>query len=1023
MIKRKTIIKFVLSVLFVLPFLGQQIKAEGTIDDSDKEALYETFKTVTKTLSREDVAVVGQLYQNSSGPYSIWHDEIRATWGDSISIKDDNPNASLMDCLDFYEVENEDVLQPTSSNYFKALKSGITYLVFRTVDEKEKTLYFTKLKVNVYDINLSKKEYNITMGYRAKIDTTGIEPEVANRLYWKNSEDYESEIASVRNGYIYGNNTVGAVEETVYITPYLLKWPDIDPYDGYPLNNQKIKVTVECFEDDLYQGEVKLQDCYEIGGSKGVKPEVEVIGDLKITNIVDYVDEFGIENPEIAYLENGMIMPGIKAGTTYYSCNVEVEINAANEDKYGNERFRAIEPWLTSRPLKTKIVNTKPNYNLFKTVTKTLNRADVAVVGQPYYNSSGPYSVWYDEIRATWGDTIPLNSDLSNDPLTNCLEFYEVENEDVLQYISRNNFKVLKSGTAYIVFRTVDENAQTIYYTRLKVNAYDIKLSKKDYNVTMGYRAKIDTTGIDSEVVNRLYWHNTQEYESEIAVVRNGYIYGNNTVGAVEETVYITPYLLRWPDIDPYDGYPLNSQKIKVTVECFEDDLYQGEVKLKDSYEIGGSNGVKPEVEVVGNLKVTSIIDSVDECGIENPEIAYLENGVIMPGIKAGTTNYTCNVEIAISAANEDKYGNERFRAIEPQLTMRTLKTKIVNTEPNYKKFAVELKLAVKSKKPYLTWSQNNNAIGYEVYRSTKPTTGFKKIATIKKATTLSYTDKKAKAGATYYYKVRPVYEVTKKWKKIVNVGEYGNVESFFLFKNAPKLTLKKGVLSWKKVAGATSYEVYRSTSKSGTYELLNTTTGLKYTDTTGKVGVTYYYKVRAVHKVGEEVLYSGYSSIKSAKKELSVPTIKSATYSSGTNVITVKLNPVKEADVKYDIQVSTKKNKGFKSVTGEELTGLYDVTKKGTYYFKARAYVTIDGKNYYSKFSRVKTVKIKKYVPVPKIVAKWDGETVYITETGTKYHLYHDCQGLSNSNKILQTKLDDYTKAHYGLCSFCAKR
>lgn len=53
-----------------------------------------------------------------------------------------------------------------------------------------------------------------------------------------------------------------------------------------------------------------------------------------------------------------------------------------------------------------------------------------------------------------------------------------------------------------------------------------------------------------------------------------------------------------------------------------------------------------------------------------------------------------------------------------------------------------------------LIWSPVKNAQKYEIYRSTKKKSGFKKIATTKKT---SYIDKKGKQLHTYYYKIRGV--------------------------------------------------------------------------------------------------------------------------------------------------------------------------------------------------------------------------------------------------------------------------
>ena len=61
-------------------------------------------------------------------------------------------------------------------------------------------------------------------------------------------------------------------------------------------------------------------------------------------------------------------------------------------------------------------------------------------------------------------------------------------------------------------------------------------------------------------------------------------------------------------------------------------------------------------------------------------------------------------------------------------------------------------------KKPMVSWEAVEGATQYHVYRSTKSGSGYKKVAT---TTGLSYTDKKATKGKTYYYKVIAATEVS----------------------------------------------------------------------------------------------------------------------------------------------------------------------------------------------------------------------------------------------------------------------
>lgn len=60
-----------------------------------------------------------------------------------------------------------------------------------------------------------------------------------------------------------------------------------------------------------------------------------------------------------------------------------------------------------------------------------------------------------------------------------------------------------------------------------------------------------------------------------------------------------------------------------------------------------------------------------------------------------------------------------------------------------------------KKKSVYLRWKKQKYAGGYEIYRSTKKKSGYKKVKTIKNSSKVSWTDKKVKGGKTYFYKIR----------------------------------------------------------------------------------------------------------------------------------------------------------------------------------------------------------------------------------------------------------------------------
>ena len=165
------------------------------------------------------------------------------------------------------------------------------------------------------------------------------------------------------------------------------------------------------------------------------------------------------------------------------------------------------------------------------------------------------------------------------------------------------------------------------------------------------------------------------------------------------------------------------------------------------------------------------------------------------------------------------------------------------------------------SGKPQLTWKPVTGATAYEVYRSTSQSGTYSLLST---TASTSYVNTSAVAGTTYYYKVKAICGN--------GASAYSNIVSgqVQIVLDAPVVTFGhsassgKPQLTWNAVAGATSYEVYRSTSQSGTYSLLGTTAATSYTNTGAVAGTTYYYKVKAICGNGA----SAYSNIVSGQAQ-----------------------------------------------------------------------------------------------------------------------------------------------------------
>ena len=160
--------------------------------------------------------------------------------------------------------------------------------------------------------------------------------------------------------------------------------------------------------------------------------------------------------------------------------------------------------------------------------------------------------------------------------------------------------------------------------------------------------------------------------------------------------------------------------------------------------------------------------------------------------------------------------------------------------------------------KPRLTWKAVSGAVSYRIYRSESRGTGYSLLGT---TSSTSYVNTGAAVGKTYYYRIKAV-------NRDGMASGYSNIVSGKATLPAPVLNIGlsvssgKPMLAWDAVPGATSYRIYRSTSRGTGYSLLATTTSTSYVNTSAAKGTTYYYRVKACNAAG----LSPYSNIVSAR-------------------------------------------------------------------------------------------------------------------------------------------------------------
>ncbi|MBQ7115278.1 MAG: hypothetical protein IJN94_02550 [Clostridia bacterium] len=151
----------------------------------------------------------------------------------------------------------------------------------------------------------------------------------------------------------------------------------------------------------------------------------------------------------------------------------------------------------------------------------------------------------------------------------------------------------------------------------------------------------------------------------------------------------------------------------------------------------------------------------------------------------------------------------------------------------------------------FLKWKAVEGATKYKIYRES-PFEEYKLVGTTKKT---SFYDKTEKANNYFYnYYVVAANEYGE--------GVSGNNVRTYLYMNAPELVSVKwndgNLVKWKRVAGATSYKIYRRTPSGDYKEIAEVADVLSYKDKTAKKSSEYYYTVTAMNGKYEGSYESG---------------------------------------------------------------------------------------------------------------------------------------------------------------------
>ena len=177
------------------------------------------------------------------------------------------------------------------------------------------------------------------------------------------------------------------------------------------------------------------------------------------------------------------------------------------------------------------------------------------------------------------------------------------------------------------------------------------------------------------------------------------------------------------------------------------------------------------------------------------------------------------------------------------------------------------------------------------------------------------------------------------------------------------KKTYNSITLSWDKIDNVTGYKVYRYDVKTESYKLIKTISDASttsYTNSKLTSATKYLYKVRSYKIVNNKTHNGDYSSSLAATTKPPTPTVKLT--SPSTKKIKLTWTNISSRTTGYNIYMATSKNGTYKNIgsTSKKSFTKGSLKKGKTYYFKVRAYRTIDGKKVYSSYSSIKSIKCK---------------------------------------------------------------
>lgn len=320
--------------------------------------------------------------------------------------------------------------------------------------------------------------------------------------------------------------------------------------------------------------------------------------------------------------------------------------------------------------------------------------------------------------------------------------------------------------------------------------------------------------------------------------------------------------------------------------------------------------------------------------------------------------------------------GNETWEAAQDAVQSEggTLTWQAVSTQPDAPVITSVYSQVQTSAK--VTWTQVENADGYELYRAAAPDAAEEEwalVKTILSGDTVQYTNSGLEAGQTYYYKVRAYLAAPDGSRSYSEFSNVSYMPAAVLFDMVYSNATSRIRLVWNAVEGAHGYQLWRK-DEDGSYSIVKTLgdRGNTLTDDQGDVtaysntgltaGSIYTYKMRAFSIFDGQKIYGAFSDEfrVAVMPETTVLTVSSAK----TDRVTLSWDPVDGASG-YQIWRAESGSDVYsiaKTISSGDITSYInsDLTSGTTYQYKIRAFVEVDGRYTFGAYSEVQTVQTK---------------------------------------------------------------